>query len=377
MGAARAVTLVCTLLLMHFLVAEAKIRVTTVKSTVFISAETSKFGLGIEGVAPDQNGVVYAVGFSGDGTSGIGTVANATGAVEQKLLLKDQTASLSFNGLRFLPLSPALSPYFELRGLAAEVKTHQVFYMLKSKRDGRTRGSVFCRNDSMIQPNDIAVAPKLGAIYMSGGAYGNVKTVVGQGDLWMCKAKDSFYQTSRDDLGPIPATRLGVLGLTNGIEVSPDEKFLYITESFHEFGEPKSNVIWRFDIDQNTGDVDVTKKTLLVDFQKLDGSGYVDLDGIRCDKDGNLFVTKNGRQGEVVKISPSGKLLLRIKLTGVFETTNLDFGGPDGKSLFISGKCVANPDLGCVDVWTEPKPALEVKECHELESRWEVSSLFL
>ncbi|KAL2652663.1 hypothetical protein R1flu_020791 [Riccia fluitans] len=360
MVSARAMNLVYALLLIHFLVlpsevliVEAKTIVKTVSAKAFITAKSSKFGIGIEGVAPDQNGNVYAVGFGGDGTSGIGTVAGPTGAVEQKLLMKDQTASLSFNGLRFLPLSPALAENFELRGLAAEVKTHQVLLMLKSKRDGRTRGSVFCRNDSMIQPNDIAVAPKLGVIYMSGGAYGNVKTVVGHGDLWMCKAKDSFYKTSRDDLGPIPATRLGLFGLTNGIDVSPDEKFLYLTESFHEFGEPKSNVIWKFDINQKTGEVDVTKKTLLVDFEKLDGSGYIDLDGIRCDKEGNLFVTKNGRQGEVVKISPKGELLLRIKLRGVFETTNLDFGGPDGKSLYISGKCVANPDLGCVDVWTD------------------------
>lgn len=353
MGGSMKMTALSVMLLMCFALratdAQAGI-VRTVVAKKFITSSVSRFGLGIEGMAVDQVGNVYAVGFAGDGTSGIGSVANARAQLEQNLLVKDQTASSSFNGLRFLPLSPSLSTNFDLRALAADVKSHSVVQFLRSKRDGRTRGSPFCQNSSMIQPNDIAVAVKSGRIYMTGGAYSNVNTVVGHGDLWMCEGRSSFTNTSRElDLEPVEAKLLGLFGLTNGIEVSPDEKTLYLTESFHKFGEPYSNFIWKFDIDQKTGLVE--NKTLLVDFQKLDGSGHVDLDGMRCDVHGNLFVTKNGMNGETVKISPTGELLLRIKLPGLYETTNVEFGGPDGKTLYMSGKCIDNPDLGCVDMW--------------------------
>lgn len=330
--------------------------VETVVGTPFITASTSEFGLGIEGLAVDQQGNVYAVGFSGDGTSGIGSVANSTGEVMQKLLTKDQTGSSSFNGLRFLPASPNL-PTFDLRALAADVKHNSVVLLLRSKRDHRTRGSTFCKsNDAsrpMIQPNDVAVAPGSGRIYMSGGAYGKVNTVVGDGDLWMCQAKSAFTETAVDDLGELNATFLGHFGLTNGIEVSPDEKTLYLTESFHVAAEPYSNVIWKFDIGADGG---VLNRQLFVNFTQLDDSGWIDLDGIRTDAEGSLFVTRNGMFGQADKFHPNGTHLLTIQLPTIFETTNLEFGGPEGKTLYMSGKCRDDPDRGCVEVWNSTVP---------------------
>jgi sugar lactone lactonase YvrE len=49
------------------------------------------------------------------------------------------------------------------------------------------------------------------------------------------------------------AARLLRMGRTNGIELSPDEKTLYISEAFNREFIPVSNVVWQFDVDILTG----------------------------------------------------------------------------------------------------------------------------
>jgi gluconolactonase len=200
----------------------------------------------------------------------------------------------------------------------------------------------------MAQPNDIAIAPKSGRVYASGQKY-NADTVVGDGDLWLCDGggKDLAAVTSSPYL-PVKAIRLGVFGRTNGIEVSPDEKTLYLSEAFNKNFNVISNKIWKFGIDPRSGYV--WNQTLFCDFGQLDGSEAVDVDGIRTDKDGNLFVTRNGG-GEVIKFSPNGEVLLRIQLPSTKNPTNLELGGTNGTSLFVLGECTAATDKGCVDVW--------------------------
>jgi gluconolactonase len=208
----------------------------------------------------------------------------------------------------------------------------------------------YCGNESMAQPNDIAVAARSGRIYVSGGRFDKVTTEIGDGDLWVCeRSSGSFYESRIDDLQPVVAKRLGLFGITNGIELSPDERTLYMSESFRRDGLVTRNVIWRFTVDPSTGAV--SNRTLFVDFKQLDGTEWVDVDGIRSDLDGNLFVARNGPEGEVVKFSPNGQLLLRIKAHGLIEPTNLDLAGVNGSSLFIVGKCVDEAEKGCVDVW--------------------------
>ena len=58
------------------------------------------------------------------------------------------------------------------------------------------------------------------------------------------------------------------------------------------------------------------------------------LDGMRCDSLGNLYVTRWGI-GEIWKISPEGRLLKTIKTKGK-NTTNVAFGGTDGKTIFVT-----------------------------------------
>ena len=104
----------------------------------------------------------------------------------------------------------------------------------------------------------------------------------------------------------------------NGLCFSPDESKLYIADS----GKPHH--IRVFDVkDENTltgGDV----------FCVIDKGGP---DGIRCDEQGNIWSSA----GDGVHVfSPAGKLIARILVP---ETpANLCFGGPDGKTLFITAQ---------------------------------------
>ena len=58
------------------------------------------------------------------------------------------------------------------------------------------------------------------------------------------------------------------------------------------------------------------------------------MDGMRCDVDGNLYITRHGK-GSVVIVSPAGKVLREIDVLGR-NPTNLCFGGPDGRTCYVT-----------------------------------------
>jgi sugar lactone lactonase YvrE len=84
------------------------------------------------------------------------------------------------------------------------------------------------------------------------------------------------------------------MGTTNGIEVSPNGKTLYVNESVQRN-------MWAFDLG---GDGSLTNKRLL---KRFDDHG---LDGMRCDVAGNLYVTRHGK-GTVVILSPRERYCAR------------------------------------------------------------------
>ena len=108
------------------------------------------------------------------------------------------------------------------------------------------------------------------------------------------------------------------MGTTNGLEVSPDGKALYVNESVQRN-------VWAFTI---TSDGDIANKRLLRQFPDY---GF---DGMRCDVDGNLYITRYGK-GTVVKLSPDGEILREIKVLGA-RPSNLCFGGPDGRTFYVT-----------------------------------------
>ena len=114
-----------------------------------------------------------------------------------------------------------------------------------------------------------------------------------------------------------PAGLADKMGTTNGIEVSPDGSTLYVNESVQRN-------IWAFTIRERR----LQNKRLLI---KFNDHGF---DGMRCDVDGNLYVTRHGK-GTVVKISPQGVVLKEIDVLGP-HPTNICFGGPDGRTAYVT-----------------------------------------
>jgi sugar lactone lactonase YvrE len=160
--------------------------------------------------------------------------------------------------------------------------------------------TVFAHEPKMNQPNDLAIAPD-GTLYAS-----DPNWTKGTGQLW---------RIDRDGKVTLVAPNLGT---SNGIEVSPDGKILYVNESVQRN-------IWAFPI---KADGALGHKKLL---KKFDDFGF---DGMRCDVDGNLYVSRYGK-GTVAVVSPKGEVLRDIDVLGK-QPSNVCFGGPDGKTVYVT-----------------------------------------
>jgi sugar lactone lactonase YvrE len=112
---------------------------------------------------------------------------------------------------------------------------------------------------------------------------------------------------------------------------------LYVSEAFNKGGVPISNKILRFTVkpDGTLGD-----KTVFRDFAKY-GTAYSDVDGMRTDTSGNLYVTRYA-DGKIVLLSPAGSILKSFQLPFA-HITNLELGGKDGKTLVAVGGCGPGP----------------------------------
>jgi len=252
------------------------------------------FTKGIEGPSFDKKGVLYAVNFSEQGTIG---AVEMSGKASLYVRLPEESVG---NGIRF---DKAGNMYI------ADYKKHNIL-----KVDPLTRDIVvFAHEPAMNQPNDIAISPVSEIIYASDP---NWKESTGK--LWMVDREGGVHLLEEN------------MGTTNGIEVSPDGKTLYVNESV-------SRVIWRYDI---TSAGTIANKSQLI---KFDDFG---MDGMRCDKWGNIFVTRHGK-GTVVILSPKGKLLKEISLKGKL-CSNI--------ALKIRGKKVeafiTMADRGCFECFT-------------------------
>ncbi|KAJ2829715.1 hypothetical protein FBU31_002644, partial [Coemansia sp. 'formosensis'] len=128
--------------------------------------------------------------------------------------------------------------------------------------------------------------------------------------------------------------------------VSPDEKTLYLSEAINQDGNVVSNVIHAFDLDAHGGTI--RNGRVLVDFAQLDNSASNDVDGMRTDSAGNLYVSRWGA-GKIAKISPAGTLLAYVRLATIDTVTNLEFAGPNGRDLYAVGACKEDPTKGCID----------------------------
>ena len=242
---------------------------------------TNSFTAGIEGPACDRAGNIFAVNFAQQQTIGRTTTA---GQSEVFVTLPNDSVG---NGIRFDRAG---------RMYVADYVGHNVLRI-----DPTTRAvTVLVHEPMMNQPNDLAIAPN-GTLYASDP---NWKAKAGQ--LWRIDPDGTTTRLAAD------------MGTTNGVEVSPDGKRLYVNESVQRN-------VWVFDIQPDGG---VANKRLLRQFPD---HGF---DGMRCDADGNLYITRYGK-GTVVVLSPAGQVLREIDVLGA-RPSNLCFGGPDGRTVYVT-----------------------------------------
>ena len=235
----------------------------------------------IEGPACDAAGNVYTVN-----GPWVQTIEKTTpqGATEVFVTLPGNSVG---NGIRF---SRDGTMY------VADYTAHNVLRV-----DMKTRAvSVFAHEDRMNQPNDLTIAPD-GTLYAS-----DPNWKAANGNLWRIDLQGHVHQLGEK------------MGTTNGLDLSPDGHTLYVNES-------TQRNLWAYTI---APDGSLTNKRLLKKFNDFS------LDGMRCDVDGNLYITRNGK-GTVVKMTPAGEVLQEIDVLGK-SPTNLCFGGPDGRTVYVT-----------------------------------------
>ena len=239
------------------------------------------FTEGIEGPCVDANGDLYLVNFHHEGSIGVIKKGKKSAS-----LFVDLPKGSTGNGIRFNDKNEMF---------VADYSAHNIL-----KIDITTKKiSIYAHDSLMNQPNDLTMM-KNGIIFCSDPNWKK-----STGNLWRINADGST--TLLEDS----------MGTTNGIEVSHDNKILYVNESVQR-------IIWKYDIDEKGN---ISNKQKFVDF--TDGG----MDGMRCDKDGNLYVARYDK-GIVVCISPEGIVLNVFKLHGL-KPTNLAFSN-DGKKLFVT-----------------------------------------
>jgi len=241
----------------------------------------NSFTSGAEGPAVDKDGNLYAVNYSKEGT-----VGKVTPNGDSSIFIELANGSIG-NGIRFNSKGEML---------IADYTNHNILKVdMVSKRL-----SVYAHNSMMNQPNDIAIDSK-DRLYAS-----DPNWKAGAGRIW------------RIDTNGKTELLEDRMGTTNGIEVSADEKILYVNESVQR-------KVWAYDLsDSGT----ISNKRLVIAFPDFG------MDGMRCDVDGNLYITRHGK-GTVAKVSPKGALLKEIPLMGK-NPSNIAFGGPDGKTAYVT-----------------------------------------
>jgi sugar lactone lactonase YvrE len=261
-------------------------------STIFTLPKS--FTNEVEGPATDKSGIVYAVNFSHQGT--IGEIAkNGTG----KIFVELPEGSVG-NGIRFNRHGDMLIADYTLHSI---LEVDMVSKKIK----------ILAHEPTMNQPNDIAIDSK-DRLYASDPNW-----------------KDSTGKIWRID----PDGRMTLLeqniGTVNGIEVSPDEKKFYVNESVQR-------KVWVYDLSPAGT---ISNKRLLIKFPDYQ------LDGMRCDINGNLYIARYSK-GTIVKVSPAGKIMEEIILHGK-EPSNIAFGGKDGRTVYVTVQDQGNLEMFRVD----------------------------
>jgi sugar lactone lactonase YvrE len=154
-----------------------------------------------------------------------------------------------------------------------------------------------------------------------------------QGRLWTGTYAHDFRPGAsalyRIDPDGTVTTMLEDVGLSNGMDWSPDGGTFYYIDSF-------TASVDAFDFDAARGTISRRRK--IVALPASEGG----LDGMAVDREGCLWLAVFG-PGEVRRYSPDGNLLVRVEVSAP-AVTSCAFGGVDGGDLLITSASLRIPD---------------------------------
>src|SRR6266478_1756264 len=253
---------------------------------------SGEYTQGIEGPAVDAAGALFVVNFGSQGA--IGKVKPSESRSELFATLPPGSIG---NGIRFDR---------EGRMFIADYKKHNVLVI----EPGESTAKIYFHSDRFHQPNDLAITGD-GTLFASDPRFPH------SGQIWLIvrgadgKGSGQIMSSER------------TMGATNGIDLSPDGATLYVSEA-------DTREVWAYRLDG-------TKLAAPRLVKKFDA---FELDGLRTDLDGKIFVARplNGTIAILAPDkTPDTALVREVPLRGKVPT-NLTFGGPDGKSVFVTQK---------------------------------------
>ena len=241
----------------------------------------------IEGPAVDAAGNLFVVNLHRAGTIG----ELVPGGSSSRLFAVLPEGSIG-SGIRFDR---------QQRMYVADYRRHNIFAF----DPGSDAPKLYFHSDEFAQPNDLAMA-RDGTLFASDPDFARHT-----GRVWRIGRAAGGRATG----APMQSAR--PMGEANGIDLGPDGATLYVSET-------DTREVWAYQIDGNA----LIHPRLVVRFLAFK------VDGLRTDRSGRLFVARPGA-GTIAIVSPDGKILREVALRGQYPT-NLTFGGPGGRTVFVT-----------------------------------------
>lgn len=159
------------------------------------------------------------------------------------------------------------------------------------------------------QPNDLVIHPNGNLYFTNPGGFAGAKAGHTPVSIVLVRPDGSASIVSS-----------GVVAYPNGIGLSPDGKTLYVNDFLG------GSTVFRFPVNED-GTLGEGEE-----FVKFGAGGP---DGLAVAASGNIYVALN-LKAKIVKLSPEGEQLEEIQFPKGSGVTNLCFGGPDMKTLYVT-----------------------------------------
>jgi len=253
-------------------------------------------------------------------TSGEGHVNRRSRDGQQEIWMKDAGSNgLRFDDQRRLVICQSASRRIVRRELSGELT------VLADSYNGQKFNT----------PNDLTIDAR-GRIYFTDPRYGDRASM----EMKDADGREVEGVFRIDPDGSITRIITHEVDRPNGIAITTDGRFLFVADNNNNT-RGGARKLWRFDL-QPDGNIDPATQTLVYDWGTTRGP-----DGMKLDTAGRLYVaaglnrphppheTADPPTAGIYVFSPEGRLL---EFTAIprDETTNCAFGGPDGRTLFVT-----------------------------------------